>query len=63
MEQESVEKKYYIKRTHKLNRDIVYMGPRGLTEIDKRIRDYQSGEDDGYEYTSAEFVFIPMPKD
>lgn len=61
MEQEPIEKKYYIKRTHKINRDVVYMGPCVLTEIDERIKYYQSGEDDGYEYVRAEFVFIPMP--
>ena len=61
MENESTKtKNYYIKRTHKFNGDIVHIGPSDLSTMEKRLKDYQSRENDEYEYILLEFVYMPI---
>lgn len=56
-------KDYYIKRTHKKTGNIDHIGPSDLSIIEERLKEYQSGEHDEYEYALLEFVYMPMPKD
>lgn len=61
MENESKKtRSYYIKRTNKITGDIVHIGPRDLSTMENKLREYQSTENDEYEYVLFEFVYIPM---
>ena len=53
-------KSYYIKRTKKLTGEIVHIGPSDLLTINNKLKEYQSIENDEYEYCLLEFVYTPM---
>lgn len=64
MENESSKiKNYYIRRTHRLTGNIDHIGPSDLSTIEIKLKEYQSRENDEYEYILLEFVYTPMSCD
>ncbi len=58
----TIEKAYYIKRIHKKTGEIVHIGHSDKSTIQEKLKEYKSREDDEYEYSFLEFVYMAMPE-